>query len=145
MKSTVGKIIASLLPALAIAAGLVFFHMWLRDLSNFDTTLGVILLFCLPFFIGSITAFLANLIWPVATNRKQSIEMAKPSLIAFFVYLMAHTVITSIIDPVFHTLEALGFEFLAYVFIKIPTSMLLLVCVAYFGWLGTRIRMRQNQ
>lgn len=149
-KMTKKKVVA-IISAIVIILGLALVHIWLKniyDSNYFDAYeyrqiifLEYTLLFGPAFLIGAIIAFFTNLVFPVATSRQSAIQYAKPSLFLFLSYMVVFEVITSTFDPVYRTFEAIWFTIMGFCFIYIPMSVLLMVVVAFFGWLGARIRM----
>jgi len=144
------KKVIAIISAIAIILGLALVDIWLKNIyvANYLDSyeypqkhfLVFTLLFGPTFLLGAIIAFFTNLALPVAASRQSAVQYAKPSLFLYLLYIVIIDVIAQS-DPVYRTFESIGFTIMGFCFIYIPMSMLLMGIVAFFGWLGARIRM----
>lgn len=148
------KRISVTIPAIAIISWLILFRQWPRDVYDpnfydankaYKADMLVLLAVGITFIIGSITAFLSNLAFPVVKSRQLAIQFAMPSLLVYLFFYVITNGVTAIFDPTNRTLEATGFAIISFCLLAIPTGLLLAAFVAFFGWLGARVRMNSHK
>jgi hypothetical protein len=89
----------------------------------------------------TIMAFVTTLVLPVATTRRLSIRYAIPSAFVYLLFFIANAMVMAILDPIFRSIEAIGFDAIICLSFDLPIDLLLLTTVAFCGWLGTRMRL----
>jgi hypothetical protein len=132
------KVIAQAVPAVAILTWLIVARITYITES---ATLGILLYVVVPFLIGAIMAFVTTLVLPVATTRRLSIRYAIPSAFVYLLFFIANAMVMAILDPIFRSIEAIGFDAIICLSFDLPIDLLLLTTVAFCGWLGTRMRL----
>jgi hypothetical protein len=134
------KVLAPFVPAVAIVIWLIVDRIWLSQFTE-GMAYWVLLDLGVPFLIGAIMAFVTTLILPIATTRQLSIRYAIPSAFAYLVFFLVNAVVMTILDPSFRSLENIGFDIIICFGFYIPIGLLLLINVAFCGWIGTRMRL----
>lgn len=139
------KLFITATPAFLIMAWLIRYRIWLVSHSNQSIIFGIFLYFGMVYIIGLSAAFLTNLILPVSVNRKVAIQSAMPSMFSYLLFFVINDLTITIVNPSLLSFEDITFGVLSYLVIYIPTGFLLLIIVAFFGWLGAHIKSSQHQ
>ena len=129
----------AIVPAVAIALWLLILRLYLVKFYS-GATWALIQLLLIPFLLGSATAFFSNLILPVTTNYKVAIRLAMPSAFVYLLFSIINDIVVMILDSDF-SLETIGFSIINFFIIVIPSGTLLMLSIAFFGWLGSRIKL----
>lgn len=129
----------AIVPATALGLWLLILRLYL--VQYFSGVLwALIQLFLIPLLLCCVMVFFSNLRLPVTTSFKVAIRLAMPSAFVYLLFSIINDVVVMILDSDF-SLETIGFSIINFFVIVVPSGMLLMLGVAFFGWLGTRIKL----
>ena len=125
------KVIVASIPAILVVLSLIIE----RNSSSW------LLWISLPLFVGSSTAFLSNLLAPVATERKTAIRIGILSCCVYIYFYILYSFVEYTNYSYNRSLEFIGFAIIGFFLFIIPTGLLLMAGVAIAGWFGAHLRM----
>ena len=120
---------------LAYIMGLIVMAVFIIDFPHYDTWISFL---GLSILIIMGVSFFTNFLLPVSINRKMAILVALPTVMVFIYFFAIRPFFTNISPG--NRLEDLGFQFWWSCVLGPVIEGILLVGLAYFGWLGTRLK-----
>lgn len=132
-RSLIYFIIVSAIPSILI--GLLLLGIFYVNFSIRDSWIVYLMV---SFLVVFVLVFVINMFLPIANNRAMAIKVALPTVLIFIYVIVIRPFFTSISPS--NWLEDIGFQIIWACIFGPPIEFLLLIGVAYFGWLGTRMK-----
>lgn len=129
-------------PAVTLGFWLLILRLWLVSFFS-GIFWAVIQLLLITFLLGCVAAFLSNLILPVVTDYKMAIKFATPSACVFLFLFIINDLFVTVRDSDF-SIETIGFSIISFFIITFPSGILLMIGTAFFGWLGSHIKLTKK-